>query len=121
MKENTDNNFMIGSFKIIFRILNILDFALDKKNYDLSKELSPEHLKISENRFNHYLAMLYNAGYIEGVEINDYIDGSIRVDISEISITLEGLQYLAENSLMMKAAKTLSSLGVKVAELSIGI
>lgn len=120
MKENTDNNPMIGSFKIIFKILNILDLALDKKNYDLSKELSAERLKISENRFNSYIVMLYKAGYIDGVNITETIDDCVNVDISDISITLEGLQYLAENSLMMKAAKTLGNLGVKIAELSIG-
>lgn len=46
--------------------------------------------------------MLNDAGYITGVRIDDYINGEIDIDISEISLTLQGLQYLAENTMMVR-------------------
>lgn len=120
MKKNAENIVMYGTFKVIFKILNILDLALDKKDYDLSNELSAAHLEITENRRINYLAMLQEAGYIDGARISENIDGTFDVDISKICITLEGLQYLAENSLMAKAAKALEALGLKVAEAAVG-
>ncbi len=43
--------------------------------------------------------------YIEGVEIKNYITGYKRIDCSGIQITLKGLEYLQENSIMQKIYK----------------
>ena len=51
------------------------------------------------------LLKLQKAGYIEGVEIRENIDGTEDFDISGARITLSGLQYLAENSMMLRAFK----------------
>lgn len=43
-----------------------------------------------------------DAGYIKGVSIKKYTDGEMRVDIESIRITLKGLEYLSENSIMQR-------------------
>jgi len=48
------------------------------------------------------MEMLLDAGYIKGVSIKKYTDGEMRVDIESIRITLKGLEYLSENSIMQR-------------------
>ena len=49
---------------------------------DAEKEISPEALKITESRWSAYIKMLNDAGYISGVRIEEYIDGTVSIDIS---------------------------------------
>lgn len=49
--------------------------------------------------------MLNDAGYIKGVDIQLFRGGHIRADITKVKITLKGLEYLAENSIMQKMYK----------------
>ena len=54
-----------------------------------------------------------SAGYIKGVKIQKYVAGGTSVDIDDIRITLKGLEYLSENSIMQrlyKAAKGITEL-----------
>ena len=108
MKNTTKNTVacyntnMIKAFKTIYTLLNRLEKGLDYEDFDAEKEISPKALKITENRWNAYIKMLNDAGYITGVRIDDYINGEIDIDISEISLTLQGLQYLAENTMMVR-------------------
>lgn len=76
---------------------------------DAEKEISPEALKITESRWSAYIKMLNDAGYISGVRIEEYIDGTVSIDISEISLTLQGLQYLAENTVLANVYRTVKS------------
>jgi hypothetical protein len=83
---------------------------LEKFNPD---SISPEALKISDERWNKYMEMLLDAGYIKGVKIQKYVAGGTSVDIDDIRITLKGLEYLSENSIMQrlyKAAKGITEL-----------
>ena len=75
---------------------------LEKFNPD---SISPEALKISDERWNKYMEMLLDAGYIKGVKIQKYVAGGTSVDIDDIRITLKGLEYLSENSIMQKMYK----------------
>ena len=83
---------------------------LEKFNPD---SISQEALKISDERWNKYMEMLLDAGYIKGVKIQKYVAGGTSVDIDDIRITLKGLEYLSENSIMQrlyKAAKGITEL-----------
>ena len=83
---------------------------LEKFNPDSS---SPEALKISDERWNKYMEMLLDAGYIKGVKIQKYVAGGTSVDIDDIRITLKGLEYHSENSIMQRlyiAAKEITEL-----------
>ena len=92
----------MDNFKIIFKILSLLEKAMDYDCFDLER-ISPEALGISLNRRNAILKMLYDSGYIEGISVRNYTDGDIVLIVDNIKITLKGLEYLQENSLMKKA------------------
>ena len=119
MRNTTDNISMASSMGIVFRILNRLDLMLDMDEAD-TEQVSAKSLGISENRWEHYIKMLYEAEYIDGVDIRETIDGETNTDISDIGITLKGLQYLAENSAMMRLRNAAKSLGMKIVEAGAG-
>jgi hypothetical protein len=116
IKIDSDNFLMKTTYGIIWKILNILDLSLDLSDFDAEKELNPKHLGITENRFFRYIEMLQNAGYIDGVKIEEYLTGEKEFDLSEITITLDGIQFLLENSTMYKMANIAEKLGLIVAE-----
>lgn len=93
------------NFKAVYKILKVLDAALDCD--DPSQEpLSAEALGISENRRRRLFVMMQDAGYVTGVRRQAFMDGTELIDASSARITIKGLEYLAENSLMAKMART---------------
>ena len=105
MESLAENSGMNKPFKQIFKILHELEKGLDVADFDPSEALTPALLKMTRARFNAYLEMLAEAGYIKGIEIRENIDGLQDFDISGAHITLSGLQYLAENAMMVRAYK----------------
>ncbi len=95
----------MDNFRIIYKMLSILEESLDEPQAD-QKRLSAEALDISEERRKAYLEMLTDAGYIKGVEIREYRGGGSRVSTDGIRITLKGLEYLSENTIMQKMYRT---------------
>ena len=91
----------MDNFKIIYKILSVLEKSMDLENVDIER-ISSGNLSISRQRWNKYMEMLLDAGYIKGVSIKKYTDGEMRVDIENIRITLKGLEYLSENSIMQR-------------------
>lgn len=90
-------------FKQIYRILSILHTAMDLKEWD-SKLLSPEALGVSLPMWSRIMAILLKEGYITGGEAWESFDVSYtKVKLVRPEITLKGLEYLEENSLMKKA------------------
>lgn len=95
----------MDNFKIIYKILSALEKSMDLEQCN-PKVISPETLKVSAERWNKYMEMLLDAGYIKGVSIEKYMTGETEVNIEDIQITLKGLEYLSENSIMQKMYKT---------------
>ena len=95
---------MNDNFKCIYKILKALEAALDYDNPDLEC-ISYENLRISKQRWNAYIEMLYDSGYVKDVIIKTYIDGEKKANISNMRITLKGLEYLTENSIMQRMYK----------------
>lgn len=94
----------MDNFKIIYKILKSLEQALDYDEFD-EESISPELLKVTEQRYNAIMAMLAKEGYIEGVSVKRMLgDCYPQIAVRNIRITLKGLEYLNENSLMKKAA-----------------
>lgn len=93
----------MDNFSIIYKILSTLEKAMDIEEFDIDL-ISAEKLKISQERWNRYMEMLSDSGYIKGAELNYSIAGT-SVEYSGIKITLKGLEYLSENSFMKKAYK----------------
>lgn len=90
---------LMDNFKIIYKILSVLEKSMDLENVDTERI---NNLGISQQRWDKYMEMLLDAGYIKGVSIKKYTDGEMRVDIESIRITLKGLEYLSENSIMQR-------------------
>ena len=96
----------MDNFKIIYKILKVLERAMDYEIFDVD-EISHEKLKISEQRWEKIIILLAKEGYIEGITYSQTIsDYSPRITKSiKPIITLKGLEYLHENSLMKKTAQ----------------
>lgn len=92
----------MDNFRIIYKILSALEKAMDCDVLDIDA-ISPEKLKISENRWCAIMKMLANDGYITGLRVAKSIGGE-QICANDISITLKGLEYLNSDSFMKKAA-----------------
>ena len=95
-----------ANFKIIYTILSILEKAMDNESFDVGR-LSAANLDITEPKRKAILAMLLKSGYVEGFKMTRYTgDQTPNIEgLEGIRITLKGLEYLEENSLMQKAAR----------------
>lgn len=96
----------MNNFSVIYKILKHLERMLDFETPDMSL-ITPEALGISENRYNALLVMLVKNGYVEGAVVKKYTDEEVYrvVNIDGMHITLKGLEYLFENSLMRKISQ----------------
>ncbi len=91
-------------FRIIYRILRTLHKAMKLEEFD-AEEISAEALKLEEPKWSRLMAMLLTEGYITGGETwTSMTCGYPRVKLTRPEITLKGLEYLEENSLMRRAA-----------------
>ena len=91
-------------FRIIYRILKYLQQSMDFEEFDCAG-FTAERFGTNPNRFQALLIQLQKAGFIEGLNIVRYIRQPERIEPPmEPHITLQGLEYLQENSLMKKAA-----------------
>lgn len=78
---------------------------MDLEEFD-TKTISKETLNLTEARWCRIIAMLVNEGYITGVEVwNSFDCGYPKVALSRPEITIKGLEYLEQNSLMKRAAE----------------
>lgn len=92
-------------FKIIYKILRILQRSMDCEEFNLEL-LSPEALEMSKPKWSRIMAMLLKEGYISGGETWNAMDcGYPKVALTRPELTLKGLEYLEENSLMRKASE----------------
>lgn len=98
-------------FTIIYRILRELRAAMDCEEEDPNR-LNPERLKTTLEKRNSLLLLLEKDGYISGVHSIAYIgDAAPIVNIPPMPrITLKGLEYLQENTMMQKAARALKGI-----------
>ncbi|MBQ9081965.1 MAG: YjcQ family protein [Clostridia bacterium] len=91
----------MDNFKAVYKILSALEKAMDLPEFDLT-QIGPEKLGVSRERWARYLEMMADVGYIKGISIQQDILGETVVRVSNIRITLKGLEYLQENTLMRK-------------------
>lgn len=91
----------MDNFKTIYRILSALEKSMDVEDPDWGC-ISPEQLKISETRWASLMRAIVEAGYIAGVKVVSSKTGTPQVYLIEPRITLEGLEYLENNSTMQK-------------------
>lgn len=94
----------MDNFKAVYKILSSLEKAMDLPNFDI-EQISAEKLGVSKERFARYLEMMTDVGYIKGVRVYQDIFGETIIENEGIRITLKGLEYLQENSIMQKIYK----------------
>lgn len=94
----------MDNFKIIYKILSFLEKSMDYEEIEI-KFINFENLGITRMRWEEIFIMLSNSGYITGITVEQSLsDYSPRiVEPIKPRITLKGLEYLQENSMMKKA------------------
>lgn len=96
-------------FTTIYKILKALHDSMDYDEFDIDR-ISPQVLGVSENRRFALLKMLVDSGYIEGITEKISVDGQLIMEIHHPRITLKGLEYLEENSLMKRTGRLLKGI-----------
>lgn len=99
----------MDNFRAVYHILSELEKALDSPKADISR-FDAEQLGVSENRWCSYIEMMEDVGYIKGAVIKRNIYGETLIDCDNMKITLKGLEYLQENSVMQRIYKTLKGI-----------
>lgn len=90
-------------FSVIYKILNALHKSMDCDEFDMDL-ISPERLGISRNRWLYIIRMLAERGYVEDLNVTIGADGGFSFSPGgRPRLTLSGLEYLEENSLMKRA------------------
>ena len=95
---------MIDNFKAVYRILSSLEEQMDKLEVNVSK-FDYEQLGITGERWIKYIEMMQDVGYIKGCSIYTNVNDEMISDTTDIKITLRGLEYLQENSIMQRIYK----------------
>lgn len=91
-------------FNIIYKILKILEKAMDYEEFD-SSAIAPERLRINEALWKNIIIMLVENGYVKNVVVAQGYD-NVGVNVENIQITLKGLEYLNDNTMMKRIART---------------
>lgn len=95
----------MDNFTYIYKILRALEKAMDCEEFEISS-ISHVRLNISYQRWEKIIIMLSQSGYITGINYNQTLSDyspHLTEPITPI-ITLRGLEYLNDNTLMKKAA-----------------
>ena len=100
----------MDNFKVIYKILRSLEKNMGNDEFDI-KSVSAERMNISFERWEQFLIMMQVEGYIKG--LTSGLSSTYRHITEPIrpQITIKGLEYLAENSLMRKAKEALKMAG----------
>ncbi|MCC4346488.1 MULTISPECIES: YjcQ family protein [Lactobacillaceae] len=93
-------------FTVTYKILSYLKYCYENGINPDPNILNADTFNISKVQFVNTLQMLSDHGYISGVRFTSAkIEGIVISGLHNASITVEGLQYLAENTMMKKAYK----------------
>lgn len=94
----------MNNFKIIYKILKTIELSMDYEEFD-EYSISLEVLGISQERYKIIINELVNEGYITGITLIPVI-GKLTKEprIIKPTLTLKGMEYLEENSMMKKVA-----------------
>lgn len=102
----------MDNFKVIYKILRSLEKNMGNEKFDI-ETISAERMNISFERWEQLLILMQDDGYIKGLVLSSGLSSTYRHITEPIrpQITIKGLEYLAENSLMEKAKEALKMAG----------
>lgn len=89
----------MDNLRIVYRILSIIEKKMEYAQFDLS-QLSPSALGVSPELRNNLLCSIISAGYVEGATIK-----CNEIDLENARLSIAGMEYLSENSVMQKIAR----------------
>lgn len=89
----------MDNFKAIYKLLLALERSMDLPAFDIDA-LQLETMGVTAERLHRYLEMLQDAGLIKNADLYTSVTGDLCLRNPKIRITLEGLEYLQENSIM---------------------
>ena len=94
----------MDNFTIIYNILKTLEKAMSLEEFD-KNIISAESQKIPFPLWCRIIKIMYDNNYITGVEVWEAFDCNYpKASLIRPEITLKGLEYLNENSIMRKIA-----------------
>lgn len=93
----------MDNMKIIYRILTLIEKSMDYEEFDMDL-LTAERLGITEGRFIRIMQAVIKERYVDGISVRTGADGYSVLNISAPALTVKGMEYLAENSIMKKIA-----------------
>ena len=94
----------MDNFKAVYRILNFLKQS--EKNDEFDDEcFNAGYFGLTDRQWCSTLIRAIDDGHVKGIVIKTGADGYSVISLSNPMITTVGLEYLAENSFMRKAAK----------------
>lgn len=99
----------MDNVKIVYKILKALEEAMDYEEFD-SRRISAERLGVSEMRLLLILKAMKDKGLIEGISFEEDAKGNLYPTTTRIRITMDGMEYMSENSTMQRVAKTLKGI-----------
>ena len=98
--------------KSIYRILATLLKYAGREDFD-NQLISAEKLKMSYSEWEQLMILLQKKGYVDGVLYTQTLLERFPkiADISQVSITLDGIEYIEENNMMKKVGEALKMAG----------
>lgn len=97
-------------FKIVYIILSELYESLKQGEKADIQAISPERLCIYSSYMIDILEELLSNGYIKGIIIKQSKTGRFILNLKDIKITMKGVEYLKDNSMMNKVANALKTI-----------
>lgn len=98
----------MNNFKLIYRILKYIEICMNSEEFD-DENFTASHFGVSNALFLNILRLLVEAGYISGIKVVTDKCGSDIVLINP-HLTLTGMEYLADNTMMKKAYRLLKGI-----------
>lgn len=89
-------------FKIVYVILTELYESKRNGRKADERAISAERFKIPEGYLLDILSDLLEEGYVKGFTVADTKTGRYVTNIEDIGITMQGIEYLQDNSKMRK-------------------
>lgn len=93
-------------FKVIYNILKTINVVAGDDTFPIVDYIKKQGEQIGENRLAGLLEMMVDEGYVKGIVVRRYLSSPTPIVYYESPrLTMKGLEYLEENSLMKKAAR----------------
>lgn len=89
-------------FRLIYTLLKELYEHKKDGTRTPREDIGPDRLQISDGYWVSIICELVDNGYISGVRYRETKTGKVLIGLDEIDITLKGVEYLQENSMMKK-------------------